>query len=1426
MSKFVSGNAKTQMTAQPESAALNPESLPAAEAEVTVKSISLAYKFLLLWFFFLGILFTLALITNVDWARPFVQKQVSRIIHRQVKIGHLAWNFGLNGLAIETNRLIVKDVDGSDFLRAPHAEMGVAFVPLLNKQLIIRHLSFNRPELWAVRTKKHSWNFDDLLEMDADIRFIQADHGVIHITDQADPSHPEWQPLAIEDANLQFVYPLKNKKTPLHLAFKLRRPLYTTAISFFGIGGGPNAWKSNKYQFEADADQLCLSDFVPFVRAVAEIEPHFELTKMETPQSSDDHSLASSLAKSSLSDKATYPAVGGLFNVRLKGEGIFDQGLAGKLNVVVKNFSLEAPQFGSVSAPEAASEAQVYVDREKISWHDLIFRVGKVELRSHGEIRNWKARGSDYNAHVAGHIAHLTDLKGLVDRKISTRRGELDVTPDAFGGAAEIDINANRTSAHTNIETDVDARGVMLKPFLKRNAAHLAPMMSLLGLEDNTLLTGRLKLIPNERLEIVAGNLPLAKGEVTTSGVIDLKDSIANLNFRAKSLHLAELRKSATGSTYISSDLRKVFSLSNKRKYAVGGVLDAQGVVHTSPRESKTSGAGQVRDFSINASDKSIEMSKVQGTFSWSGKKLKLDRLYGNIANGPFTLEGQTGLEQTPYLDWRMKADHLDLAQLGALMRLLQISVPIFSENHLYGTVQSLDLHIVGPRNKPKLSFTAVPENMYYQPPGLSRPLRATGGLIVYKNDDLVLNDVAFVGKGGQINTTMTIQSVTQAAKLTNLKIKTAGIDLSDVNFYLSSCLMPKPLKKIYVGFLKENRIFDVRGKTAANIECRFNGDSVSLNGSVKLDNVSAKVLQPTMPVEHISGTIATDGNDLIVQDFKGTFKQTVFDLQGKVVNYMDPNPVWRTKLTASLTPDEVLEMLPPLRDQLKKWQLDLHSKDNLDLVADYESNSSQSRITFQVKAEPGDCVSTETPFGTFYQPAGEDFLIDGVVISTKDNCELEQAHVHIGDSMLLVQGKLGTAFSSNGMSQKNALNPLNGHTVNITISTTKPVPAARLLSIIDPSLSKDQATGTVEGRLAIEGNAPDLRPSGKIVLKNICVPKLGIADLSGLIKMPEPGGQVASDLAAGQILLANLELPTFKWGTTIARKLHAKFVLDTSSDANRQAPVKISEGHAEVAGGSIDWNGTVNWPDRRMNVKGVVNGLNAAYISEQLFNRPGEVTGTIDGNFDLTTEGQTIKEQVVNLNGESNFTVRNGSIARFGQLQTGLTRLNLLHQGIFGFNLNNLLQSVVPVRTGKFKQITGLVNIEKGVVDIDNLKYIGDDMSLWAGGKANLKLGTLEVQVAGQIPRVSESFLGGPFSLSKDITLQRFVTVATLGRLKRLPSLPVLGDIGSDKPRTFQFRVVAPLDKPKMLSQSIERSFHWLPSRPTASAHPVLNID
>jgi hypothetical protein len=147
----------------------------------------------------------------------------------------------------------------------------------------------------------------------------------------------------------------------------------------------------------------------------------------------------------------------------------------------------------------------------------------------------------------------------------------------------------------------------------------------------------------------------------------------------------------------------------------------------------------------------------------------------------------------------------------------------------------------------------------------------------------------------------------------------------------------------------------------------------------------------------------------------------------------------------------------------------------------------------------------------------------------------------------------------------------------------------------------------------------------------------------------------------------------------------------------------------------------------------------------------------------------------------------------------------------------------MLPVKAGKFKDVETSFEIANGVVGIDRLSFDGNDLRLRAAGVWNLPLNTINMEVAGNIPRVASSLLPGAVGqVSRNLTLQKAVRVVTFRALESFPTVPILGDIGADDPRAFIFKVAGSLNTPNAVQQSISKSFHWLPNKPNASAHPV----
>ncbi|HEY9712747.1 MAG TPA: AsmA-like C-terminal region-containing protein, partial [Chroococcales cyanobacterium] len=680
--------------------------------------------------------------------------------------------------------------------------------------------------------------------------------------------------------------------------------------------------------------------------------------------------------------------------------------------------------------------------------------------------------------------------------------------------------------------------------------------------------------------------------------------------------------------------------------------------------------------------------------------------------------------------------------------------------------------------------------------------------------DTLTLKDVGFVTHADKVITTMAIDNLSGAAKLREIKVKSSGIDLADVHYYLSSPVLPAALKNVYTNFFKQYKIADVHGRVNGDALCRLEGEKIFLDGVIGLNDIAVKLGPGKLPVEHIAGTLSASGSQLLVQKLTGAVHESNFEMVGQVDNYRTDKPSWHTEVTASIHPDEMLTLLPSLSDEIAKWNLKLTSSGPLALQAKVTGNPENNDVAFILSSKANDHLILSGPFGIIHQPAGEPLVFDGDMTVNKDQIKVTSTRLLLGDSRLEANGSIKWVKNSNP--EDSTKFDITTSEISACVKSPNPMPARKLLSMIDPEMGSQSTSGVVDGFIGLTGTIGSPHATGKITFTKISVPKYDLHDLTGKVEMLQANKE-------HDIQRARLDFPSIKMGYLKAKDVEADLRFEPAQGNRRQPKIAFENGHAEIAGGTVTMNGSLLVDEHELEVTTDLKKIRAADFTSELVGHPGELTGTLDGEFHITTVGTDYKQALAKLSGDGNVTVSEGTVARFGQLQTKLTQVNLLHQGLFGFNLNNLLQSVVPVRTGRFSELSSSLRVDKGVLYLDDIRYKGDDMRLWGSGKANLNKNAVDIEIAGKIPRVSPSFLSGTFGeVSRSFTIQKMMHGLTRGQLEALPSVPFLGDLASDKPRIFSFKVNSQLDQPKTVATSIEKSFHWLPSRPTASAHPV----
>lgn len=1366
------------------------------------KQLAIAIKFLSGWFLSLCIIAVLALLINIDWAKPKMESIVSENMHRPVKLGHLRWHLGLNGLTILTRSMAVLEPDGSKFMTARGSNVGIAVTPLLAGKVIIKHMQIDHPEIWAVKLKPGAWNFEDLLAPGVEIKFMQIDTGIVHLKDATRDATVK-EPITLSDLNFKFNWPQKKKKLPIYLSLALPGSDATKSENYLRVEGFGEAQDKDiintKYSFKLTGRDIKSGDLRQLMAVVA-----------------DDPKLKKELVDEKLA------SLTGMVSVKAQATGSIPKGFAADIETTVKDFDFTNSNLGSVKTKDIDTRGNINISPTELSWQGLAFNIGGVELKSHGALKDWQKLDSSYKFDLTSDVPDISkitkavDLSGLKENK----DGQLLklIKTATLSGKAFIDIKVTGNADKTQLLTQLEAEGLPLGQVLKEIAPELAPGLALAGIGDKSVIRGHFEAHPGRKLKIQGGQIAIPDSLIKLEGEIDLLRDSMDIKFALEDFSLKRAWSQALNDPSTLKVIEERITRTSAKNLLVDGYVKAEGKIVKSKRGIEIEILSALRQGGLATADKGLSASNINGNFDFKNGVLKLNSLGGKVGpGGHFDLSGQvfellSGKTRHPTVDLTFNGSNVSFSQLSSFMGVFGLVFPAITEDHLTGRVKELCIKLSGNPEKPQVYLKAVPEDISYRPPGLSRSLKAISGSIIYDRGNINLQEVGIVSHGMKLTTSVRIDDTAKSAVLRDVHVKSDGIDIADIDYYLSSPVLPAPLRRAYRDLLNTYKVKNLHGKIYGDLVVVPQGTTdVNVEGVVGCYSVGAVVSQLALPLERIAGTIAASGDELLIQDLSGYARNTQFEMNGYVKDYKSKTPSWKTELRATIAPNEFLDLVPKLTESVSNGKLKIYSTGALALRAKIDGNPHKNEVIFSAHSDSDNHLKVSTPMLTLNQPGGDELSLDGSMSLTDIGMVLNKTNLLLGPASLTTKGEFMWGKTDQPLS--------------FTVISPNPVPVGTLIGLVDPTFQTKNMKGTIDGFAALEGPLRHPRLTGKISLDHISNLDFKLYDLTGTISTDNTSAKDSDPYA---ISLARVDIDHFR--------LHKLLVADIGGFIQVQAPeptakdelpkspqVILKDMTARVAGGLIKLDGHCDVEKHQVGINAYLVQLHLEELMDRLLNAPNEVSGPMDGEIHLTTSGADDKQMLANLEGTGHILVTDGIVARFGQLQNKLTQANLLQQGILGFNLNNLLQSVAPVRSGEFNQLQSRFQIYKGVLNLKELRFSGDDLRLWGGGAVNLPENTINVEIAGTIPRVTKSRLGGALGeLTRGFTISSLINKATFGALENLPSLPIIGDIASDKPRGFAFQVQAPMGDPKLVTKSIEKSFKFLPNKQAASAHPV----
>ncbi len=1339
------------------------------------------FRFISSWLASILVLFAIILLNNLEWARPKIQDAMSNSFHRQVKLGHLSWVLGLNGLAISTSKLWLIESSGKPFILSGKSEIGVAFTPLFSRQVIIKHVEFRDTEVFATQLAPGKWNFSDLLVEGPEIRFVQVEHGRLHLRNELTESqlvgqspkgpfgNTAWRSYDFEDVNLKLIFPRRVQKRPwpFYLSFKLPRDAngkkYTTDFSLTMLNNGAlDGWTSRKSNIELRAEHFNPNDWRPFMR----IPDGFN----------------------------------GLLSFDFKGEGKIDTGIAGDINYKVKDISFFNNKEKIFSAPEAAGVAKIEIKGNEASWSKTTISMGGIKLETEGHLCDLDKPKPSYTAVVS---ANLENLAALTDTSFGQMFPGAGSAKHGLSGSAVVTVEFEGKGDEQHVFTSLKANNVPLANLLTPGTAGGAPLLSLFQIEPDAPIKGQIAIEADGRILLHDVRIPAKGSTLIIRGFVDAKKHQHDVFLEASDLSLDRFDTAELSGKKVKGSPSGQLMLSGKVDFKAHLTSDKKQAVDLN---------AQLRHASISTAKSQVLARDLVGDIRFDGTTIRFAAIKGYLANqgkqgSALQLNGTLQTNAGGASNLEISGQAVDIGQLLAFAQAAHLPVPSKATNNIHGLARDLNIRLFGKADRPQMTMNLMPADIRYDLKGPAsstvKAVRATGGSVTLADNVLELKNVEVSLGASKLIVTASGETKGEAVMPKLVHVRSRAVEINEIVQFLRTDVVPEPFRKNLSNAFLALKAQSIQGKAYGDLTVRMKEKAPHfVEGVVGLTNVSGKLGEST-PFDHLSGLLAFSGDDVSLKDMMVQSAGGRFTFNGEI-NGLQQSPTWSVQFNGRARGRDLQQIIPT---QASAAGIEMSSQAPVVVHGSVSDDGRATTGTFSLKAAVGDQFTFKSDALGLQQPAGEPMTIEGSIaashVGTNQSFDLNSFHIALGEAVIK-----GSARWTAEEGHK----PL----LDFIISMPRPVPTAIAVGALMPFIDPTGSTGTVKGDFAASGEPGRLLTHGDLYLSKVSIPAMNLKDVDG--KIDSPRWLVSADGAAEKgSSEMRVVLPHALIGGVDTRDFRATLKVDSGGESR----ISLKDGTAAVAGGRVSMNGYYLPPNAKWRLELSLDKLQVDQFAADMIEPSGELSGLADGKIVLssTANGDTI----ANLTGNGKLSIYKGNAPRLGQLHGKLSASNLLQQGIFGFNLNNVLRSVVPVKTGQFREVSVNFDIDNGVVNIDRLNFDGNDLRLRAAGEWNLSNDSLALDVAGNIPRVASSILPGAVGeATRFLTLQKAIRVMTFRKLENLPSFPILGDIGTDDPRAFTFKVAAASTSPDAVSKSIEKSFKWLPNKPNASAHPI----
>ncbi len=715
-------------------------------------------------------------------------------------------------------------------------------------------------------------------------------------------------------------------------------------------------------------------------------------------------------------------------------------------------------------------------------------------------------------------------------------------------------------------------------------------------------------------------------------------------------------------------------------------------------------------------------------------------------------------------------------------------------------------------------------------------------GEVKFKDQKILFKDLNTTLWGANVITNGDVDKIFDDYFIPNLTFKLVSFPFSKVSEMAASS-NDKNVQKVF------NDFSDFKG--SLNGEFKYN--KTGFFGHANLNSISLYDKKRDLPIYLNSGDLKFSDNDLRLNALNMSYGHTPVYIDAFLNDYNTKKPDFNVYLSTNLNEESLDKLLNPM------LQFPLKTKGEFTLKGRLRGTLDDYTIFSSVILNPG----TDLYFmGSNLGDVSSKREINSRIEFKNDEIDIRNINYL---KFILSQNNKQTPYEMLKLSGGVKFKDDKIFLKNLKFITPNPAPARLLNVVFKKSVLKQ---GTFTSNMLLNGYVFEPKARGTVKFSNVDVPlyqsQIKNIDLvmdESLIKAVFNGVGMDSDIKVVAEIVNKPTLPVIINSADVSSKtINLNAFIDglsqfaraqKSTDPTAKQTVVLSSGDFEIkkgtfkadeihfnnikaqnftgnfkhtkegvflfsdmifdiAGGKVKTDGSYEFDTTKFVINSEIKDCDANTLVTDILGTKNQIYGKTNGKISMSGRELNTAGGINKVQANVNFAIYDGKMPKLGSLEYLLRAGNLVKSGIMGFTINNVIEVLIPYKTGEFKKISGDFIVENGKVDKMNIYSKGDNLSIYTSGNYDIATNVGDFEVLGKLSTKISNLLG-PVGNASVNSLVNFLTNNKLNKDSKEDLVQNVEKIPDISNSTGDFRLFAVKILGDLNADSFVKSFNWL---------------